>query len=132
MPALGNNICTKCRSNYKAENRPVPCESIENAFVCWVTERPPDDPDEPMALHPVTRFISIAYDEIVSISCSERVDIYKKDKTINLYLPTLENLKYWVDCNRNLLEINKLSEQDFLYYINIYHRAFRAMKQKAV
>lgn len=96
------------------------CES-ENR--CWLTQHPGDSDSRPMFTNPVLYFIGQSHAEICAISRHEERQKQGRDKKQYIvYLPTLENLDFWSDCND--WETSPVAKEDFLIYVMIFHSAY--------
>lgn len=99
----------------------MPCES-ENR--CWLTQKPGNSDIAPMFTNPVSFFIGQAHEEITAISRREERQKQGADKkTYILYLPTLENLRFWCECND--WDTSPMQQEDFLIYMMIFHSAYK-------
>jgi len=96
------------------------CES-ENR--CWLTHHAGNSDERPMFTNPVLFFIGQSYEEICAISRKqERQKTGRDKKQYIVYLPTLENLKFWCECND--WETSPVTKEDFLIYIIVFHSAY--------
>jgi hypothetical protein len=84
-----------------------------------------------MFTNPILFFIAHAHEEICAISRKEERQKQGRDKKqYIIYLPTLENLKFWSDCND--WETSPVEKEDFLIYIMVFHSAYiNALLNKA-